>query len=253
MTPKRTVVVAVAIAVGVLASVLSYVFLNNAQQRAFHNAKMVPAYVIAKPVPRTLSAALAISDGYIVAKKVPNEFRPPSAVTNLDTLKGTVAVAPFSTGQVLVSSMFVSPTAAGNTFAGQIPPGDVAVTVSVDQVHGVAGLAVPGDKVDILISVNTSENFMLQNVPIMAIGQSTAANASGSTPNNATTTASTSSSNLYTFAVKPADAQRIALAQQQNLGIYLVLVPPGAPAVSVPASNIGNILGNILTGPQTSG
>jgi pilus assembly protein CpaB len=149
---------------------------------------------------------------------------------------------------VLVSSMFVSPTAAANTFAGQIPPGDVAVTVSVDQVHGVAGLAVPGDKVDILVSVNTAENYMLQNVPIMAIGQSTAVNTSGSTQNNATTTASTSSSNLYTFAVNPSDAQRIALAQQQNLGIYLVLVPPGGPVVSVPGAS----LGNILNGPQTS-
>jgi Flp pilus assembly protein CpaB len=85
---------------------------------------------------------------------------------------------------------------------------------------------------------------MLQNVPIMAIGQSTAASSSS----NATTTASTGTSNLYTFSVKPADAQRIALAQQQNLGIYLVLVPPGGPVVSVPGSN----LGNILNGPQTS-
>jgi pilus assembly protein CpaB len=245
MTPKRTVVVAVAVAVGVVASVLSYVFLNDAQQRAFHNAKMVPAYVIAKPVPRTLSAAIAISDGYIVQKKVPNEFLPPSAVTNLAALKNTEAVAPFSTGQVLVSSMFVSPTAAANTFSGQIPPGDVAVTVSVDQVHGVAGLAVPGDKVDILISEGATESFMLQNVPIMAIGQSTAASSSS----NATTTASTGSSNLYTFSVKPADAQRIALAQQQNLGIYLILVPPGSPVVSVPGAD----LGSILNGPQSAG
>jgi pilus assembly protein CpaB len=244
MTPKRTVVVAVAVAVGVVASVLSYVFLNDAQQRAFHNAKMVPAYVIAKPVPRTLSAAIAISDGYIVQKKVPNEFLPPSAVTNLAALKNTEAVAPFSTGQVLVSSMFVSPTAAANTFSGQIPPGDVAVTVSVDQVHGVAGLAVPGDKVDILISEGATESFMLQNVPIMAIGQSTAASSSS----NATTTASTGTSNLYTFSVKPADAQRIALAQQQNLGIYLILVPPGSPVVSVPGAD----LGSILNGPQSA-
>ena len=54
MTPKRTIVVAVAVAVGVAASVLSYVFLNNAQQRAYHNAKLVQAYVVVKPVPATL-------------------------------------------------------------------------------------------------------------------------------------------------------------------------------------------------------
>ena len=57
MTSKRTVVVAVAVAVGVLASVLSYVFLNNAQQDAYHNAKLVPAYVITKTIPRTLTGS----------------------------------------------------------------------------------------------------------------------------------------------------------------------------------------------------
>ena len=248
MTSKRTVVVAVAVAVGVVASVLSYVFLNDAQQRAFHNAKMVPAYVIAKPVPRTLSGALAVGDGYIVQKKVPNEFLPPTAITDLGALKGKEAVAPFSTGQVLVSSMFVSPTAAANTFSGQIPPGDVAVTVSVDQVHAVAGLIQPGDKVDMLISMGATESFMLQNVSIMAIGQSTTSNTASAGQNNATTTASTGSSNLYTFSVKPADAQRIALAQQQSLGIYLILVPPGSPVVSVPGAD----LASILNGPQSS-
>ena len=76
MTPKRTVVVAVAVAVGVVASVLSYVFLNNAQQNAYHNAKLVPAYVITKAIPRTLTGDDAVSGGYISKKKVPAEFRP---------------------------------------------------------------------------------------------------------------------------------------------------------------------------------
>jgi len=207
MTSKRTVVVAVAVAVGVVASVLSYVFLNDAQTRAYHNAKMVPAYVIAKPVPRTLSGADAVNGGYVVEKKVPAEFRPPTAITNLSSLQGKEAIAPFSVGQVLVGSMFVSPAAAANTFSGQIPAGNVAVTVSVDQVHGVAGLAVPGDKVDLLITVNNAESSLLQNVPILAIGQSTQAGVSSQT-SNATTTASSTTSGLYTFAVAPSDAAR---------------------------------------------
>jgi pilus assembly protein CpaB len=248
MTSKRSVVVAVAVAVGVVASVLSYVFLNDAQQRAYHNAKLVPAYVITKTIPRTLTGSEAISGGYVERRSVPAEFRPSSAITNLALIQTKEAVAPFSAGQVLVSSMFASATAAANTFSGQIPPGDVAVTVSVDQVHGVAGLAVPGDKVDILVSVSNAENYMLQNVPIMAIGQSTPQSASNA-QSNATTTASSSTSGLYTFAVRPADAQRIALAQQQSLGIYLVLVPPGNPVVSVPGVDPGSI----FNGSQTSG
>ncbi len=109
MTSKRTVVVAVAVAVGVLASVLSYVFLNNAQQNAYHNAKLVPAYVITKPIPRTLSGADAVSGGYLQKQKVPAEFRPSSAVTNVSVIRDEAAGSNLPTGEVVVSGMFVSP------------------------------------------------------------------------------------------------------------------------------------------------
>ena len=65
MTPKRTIVVAVAVGVGLLAAVLSYVFLNGAQQRAYHGAKLVPAYVVTKAVPRAMTGSEAVSGGYL--------------------------------------------------------------------------------------------------------------------------------------------------------------------------------------------
>src|ERR1700684_3382486 len=108
MTPKRTIVVAVAVAVGVAASVLSYVFLNNAQQRAYHNAKLVQAYVVVKPVPATLDGSAA-------------------------SIAGKQAVSTFGVGQVLVASMFAS-SSTGSNFTQLIPAGEVAVTASVDQV-----------------------------------------------------------------------------------------------------------------------
>jgi len=60
--------------------VLSYVFLNNAQQRAYHNAKLVEAYVVVKAVPATLDGTQAINGGYIKHQKIPQQFRPTSAV-----------------------------------------------------------------------------------------------------------------------------------------------------------------------------
>ena len=252
MTPKRTVVVAVAVAVGVVASLLSYFFLNNAQQRAFHNAKMVSAYVITKPVPTALSGSSAVSGGYVEKKSVPAEFVPAAAVTKLSAIEDEQAVAPFSVGQVLTSTMFATPTAVAGTFAASIPKGDVAVSVSVDQVHGVASLPVPGDKVDIMITVGSAENYMLQNVPVLAIGQSTAQAStapSTGTQSATTTSATTNTSGLFTFAVRPSDAARIALAEQQSMGIYLALVPPGNPVTSVPAVDPTSI----LNGPQASG
>jgi Flp pilus assembly protein CpaB len=236
-------VVAIAIAVGVVAAILIYYFLHNAQNNAFKNAKLEPAYVVAKAIPSGLSGSDAVNGGYFKQENIPNEIRPATAITDLNTLQGQQAIASISLSQVLVSGMFVSPEQASVSFSHLIPPGDVAVTVSVDQVHGVANLAVPKDKVDLLITVNGTENFLLQNVPILAIGQPT----TGQTTQTTTPTANTSG--LYTFAVRPSDAQRIAFAEQTGLGIYMVLVPPNNPVVNAPATNDTNI----LSGPQASG
>jgi pilus assembly protein CpaB len=240
MTPKRTLVVAVAVAVGVAASVLSYVFLNNAQQRAYHNAKLVHAYVVTKPVPQTLSGADAVNDGYIQDKKIPAEFRPAGAVTKLSSIEGKEALAPYSVGQVLVASMFATPTAAASSFSQLIPKGDVAISISVDQVHGVAGFPVPGNQVDLYVTLDGAETMLLQNVTILATGTGVPTKASDQNSTTSTTVPS-NSSGLYTFEVSPAESQKIALAEQSALGLYMVLVPPGNAPVNLPPVNQGNL------------
>jgi Flp pilus assembly protein CpaB len=226
----------------VVASVLSYAFLNNAQQRAYHNAKLVEAYVVVKPVPISLNGTQAVDDGYLQHKKIPQEFRPTTAVTKLSSILGKQAVAPFAVGQVLVASMFASATSAANSFSQIIQPGHVAITASVDETHGVADFPCPGDKVDLMVNVNGAETILLQDVSIIADGQATTT--SGVTAPTGSTTGTTtpvSTSGLYTFSVTPADAERIALAEQDGLGLYMTLVPPNSPTSTVPSVNQGNI------------
>jgi len=242
MPAKRTIVIVVAIVVGLMAAGLVYDFLHNAQNNAYNGAKLSPAYVVSQQIPKGLSGNQAVSGGYFVKKDIPNDVRPATAITDLSVLSGTEAIAPYPVGQVLVSGMFLNPTQAAVSPSHLIPAGDVAVTIAVDQVHGVAGLPVPGDKVNLLVTVNGSESFLLQNVPILAIGQTT----TGQTTQ--TTAPVGSGGGLFTFAVTPSDAQRIAFAQQSGLGLYLTLVPPGNPVVTVPPTNNDNI----LVGPLAS-
>ena len=243
LTPKRTIIVVAAIVIALIAGGLTYVFLHNAQQNAFNNAKLVPAYVVEKAIPRGTAGADAVSGKYFAQKSIPVEVRPSTAVTDLNAISGKTAIADFPVGQILVDGMFVSPTAAIQTFSQVIPAGEVAVTISVDSVHGVANLPQPGDEVDILITQAGNETFLLQNVKILAIGQSTA----GASTAGSTTATTTNSSGLFTFAASPINAERIALAEEQSLGIYLLLVPPNNAVVSVAPFNPGNI----LTGPPS--
>jgi pilus assembly protein CpaB len=245
MTSKRTVVVTVAVAVGVVASVLSYVFLNNAQNNAYHNAKLVSAYVITKPIPRTLSGVDVANGGYIVSKKVPAEFRPASAVTNLSAIRDEAADANLPTGEIVVSGMFESPDTIASVAAETVPAGDVAISVSVDQVHGVAGLIQPGDKVDILVDLNSNqETYLFQAVPVLAVG-TTLVPAPGATP-SATQSTNATPSNLITFAVTPTAAARIALADSDGGGvtggIYLALEAAGNTPTAPTTINGSNLI-----------
>jgi len=257
MTSKRTVVVAVAVAVGVLASVLSYVFLNDAQDNAYHNAKLVPAYVITKTIPRTLSGSQLSSGGYVVQKKIPAEFRPSSAVTNLSAIRTQEAGANLPVGEVVVSGMFQSPDTIASVAAETVPQGDVAISVSVDQVHGVAGLIQPGDKVDILIDVNGSqETYLYQAVPVLAVG-TTLVPAPGTTAANTQTTSAPQASNVITFAVPPAAAARIALANSDGGGvtggIYLALEATGNQPTAPTTINGSNLIPATPTAQGSTG
>ena len=135
-------------------------------------------------------------------------------------------------GQVVVDGMFVDQATAFVTFSERIPVDQVAVTVSVDQVHGVAGLLVPGDKVNLMVVLDPQlaalaggtpvrrrhqrprartirsrpVRYLYQNVEVLAIGQTAAADV------GATEAPENPGSGLITFNVPPDAAQRIALA-----------------------------------------
>lgn len=244
MTPRRTIIFVAAIVVALAAGGLSYYFLNNAQQRAFNNAKLEQAYVVVKAIPRGFSGTVAASQGYFQQKSVPAETRPATAVTDLASLTGMIAIANLPVGLVLVDGLFVSPAQAAASFSQLIPAGDVAVTASLaDTAHAVANLPQPNDKVDIMVNVNGTQSYIIQNVLVLAIGsQTTPTSGTTTAGSTASGTAATSTSLVYTFATSPANALRIADAQQAGIPLYLALVPANNPVVNVPGVNPGNIL-----------
>src|SRR4029079_11113891 len=111
------------------------------------------------------------------------------------------------TGQIVVDGMFVEPRAATVSFAQRIPAGQVAISIQVDQIRGVANLVVPGDKVNILASAPDGQRFLFQGVDVIAIGSTPA-------PQPGETTATTSQAlggGLITFAVPPLAAAKISI------------------------------------------
>ena len=218
----------VAIALAGVASFATYSWLNGVQDRAYAKAKRVQVFVVSKDIPKGTAGEQAISSELVKASSAPQQFRPSTSLNDVNAIRGKVALTNLAAGQILVDGMFVDPKVAQVTAAQRIPAGQVAVTVSFDSVHAVAGLLVPGDKVDMMVSLNNSKSFLYQNVNILFIGTTAAPQAGESQP------VVNPGSSLITFAVPAQAAEKIVAASELPGGIYLTLVPPDNQPGPVP-------------------
>lgn len=232
------------LAVIAVAGVLYYV--QNVKKEAYGDVQLVKVYKVTKPIPQGQQGELTIEQNYVEKGDIPNEYRPGSAITNIDDIKGKVAINSLSPGQVIVDGQFVSPDKATVTFAEQVPNDQVAISLSVDKVHGVAGLLLPGDKVNMLVVGKDGENVtvqsLYQNVNILAIGAKTADSATAANENSEQQ--ALADSGLITVTVPYDAAQRIALVQSapEKVNFYLTLARPDSQVKDAPANvNVGSL------------
>lgn len=236
MGNRRTLIAAAAVILAAVAGIGVYFYASSADQRAQRNVTVVEAFVAAQEIPKGMSGDSAVANGLISTAKVLRGSIPPDAVTDTSTLKGKVAAATLTTKQFITSSSFVAPAqGGGGSLAAAISSKDlVAVTVNVDAAHGVANAIAPGDHVDLAVVGDSGAQYLLQDVPVLAVGPQVP----GSQPSSATAQ-SASSSGLITFQVSPQDALRVVAADKAG-GLYLTLHALASastgPGASVPAS-----------------
>jgi Flp pilus assembly protein CpaB len=160
-----------AIVIGALAAYAVVTYVGGIEDRANDNARRVPVVRISGDIPRGTRGQEAIDQGLIEESEIASEFLPETAISPdaLDTVLAKAAVADLATGQVLVENMFVDPIDSQITAARRIADGNVAITISVDDVRGVAGLIVPGDFVNVMVAadnVNCSGGEPEEGTPV---------------------------------------------------------------------------------------
>ena len=239
MGSRRTVIVLAAVIVAAVAALATFQYLNTVQERANKDARLLKVFVVKKDIPKGTGGDQAISEEFVAADEINAKFRPATALTDLNTIRGKVALTNLAANQVLVEGQFVDPQVAQVTAAELIPPGQVAITKSIDAVNAVAGLLVPGDKVNMIVDSPDGHRFMFQNVNILFIGTTSAPQ-----PGQAEAAVTPGSgAGLITFAVPPQAALKIARATS----ITLTLVPPDNQPVPLPPVSDANL----FTGPLT--
>lgn len=131
-----------------------------------------------------VAADLAIPFGTRVEKRhlktleMPAQVVPPGSFRSVDDVLERVTVQPIVAGEILMQERFVD-SADGSTLAALVSEKMRAVTVRVDDVIGVGGFLLPGNRVDVLAARReqnrrATAETILRDVKVLAVDQTAA-------------------------------------------------------------------------------
>ena len=127
------------------------------------------------------------------------------------------------------------------TFSGRVEQGLRAMTVRVDEINSISGFLQPGDKVDLLLSYGSNESRrilpLMNQLNVIATGvQTDADELADDTPRSFST---------ITVHVKPADAQKLTLAQQVGQLTAILRHPDDVAEVKKSSLSVKQLMANI--------
>ncbi len=155
MSSRRILILILAVALAGVAAFATYTYLSSADERANQGSALVNVLVLKHDVAKGTKGVEAIKNADIGSEQVPERLAPPSAITDVNSINQLVAITDFKAGALLQQGMFVDPTVAQTSFADRLEAekGKHAISISVDQVHGVGGFITPGDYVNLIVEV----------------------------------------------------------------------------------------------------
>ncbi|MBL1378446.1 Flp pilus assembly protein CpaB [Zobellella iuensis] len=107
---------------------------------------------------------------HVQLREIDSRLVPPGALTSLDQVQNMVAKNNLYRGDVLRKER-LAPLGQGSTLSVLLEPGMRAVTVRVNDVIGVAGFLLPGNRVDILFTESNMTSTVLHNLKVLAVDQ----------------------------------------------------------------------------------
>jgi len=257
-----------ALITGLVAAIVVFVALNQGGGGS-DNAKTgsavttTSAVVVAKS---DIAAGTEITADMVKVIEVPNSLLVRDAFTSTQLVVGEAARYPIAAGEQVTRAR-VGPNTEGDGLAFVVPAGMRAIAVKVDEITGVGGLILPGDRADVIAVISDQAGAdnpdrvvtVLQDVEVLAVAQSAqepvpaadeeaaaqaetdgASTTSGQLPEDAEPQPS---ARTVTLALTPEQVQLLALVQEEG-SIYLSLRRFGDNAQpQLPVIDLSAILG----------
>jgi len=215
---RRIMAVLAAVVVGLIGVAAVLLYASGADARAVAEQRPQTVFVAQELVPLGTSAADAVAKGLMVSTQIAAKGVPAGALTKVDDATGKlVALTDIAPGEFVVASRFgVTPL---GQKAIQVPPGQVAISVSLSDPARVGAFVTPGSRIVIYdtftpvagatagaAAATKQTRVLLDDVLVIAVGSTSltpVANATSGAPAQAATGA------LVTVALPPRTAAKL--------------------------------------------
>ncbi|MGO9062454.1 MAG: Flp pilus assembly protein CpaB [Candidatus Binataceae bacterium] len=195
-------------------------------------ARMVPIVVAAHDI----AVGAKLDAGAIKLARRPRNSLPPAAITDPNSVIGSVARAEFVENEPIVATRLVSGDKAAGVLPLMIPSDMRAMSVAVDEVADLAGFVLPDTRVDVLLSLPGTDaeagrsKIILENIRVLAVAQILERKDSPQPVR------------VVTLLVSPEEAERLAVASTQGR-LHLALRGYGDNAVvSTAGSDVHKVM-----------
>ena len=151
--------ITIAIALALVAALLTSFYVSNYQRDVRADETNVPIFVAAHDIPAGTTGAKAVQKGMLTKTEIVRRSVVPGAISNPDQLDGLVATQAIFAGEQITSRRFAAPSERG--IHAQLTGPQRAIAVSGDKQQLLAGTLRNGDRVDVVATFSAPESVQL--------------------------------------------------------------------------------------------
>jgi pilus assembly protein CpaB len=234
-----------AVVLGLAASAVVFFYLNQ-QSAANVTARQTRPVVVAAS---DLTFGTKLERNLLKVVNYPKDSVPPNAYSSLDSVVGQTTKIFLATKEPVLMSKL---STIGGGLSMMVRPDMRASSVTVNLVSSVSGFVVPGDRVDVLVTIDrmgagmqtATTRTILQNIEVLAAGVKTESKEQENKPNTDLQT--------VTLLVDPPSAETMALAMHEGK-IHLTLRnPEDGDTLKLASISTNQILGRDNPAPQAA-
>lgn len=232
--------IALGLVLSLAAGFMVFIWMQGSQQKPVATPSTVEIIVAARDIAKgtKLTEADLKTASFLPATIPGGTFNTPQG------LIGRVVATPVAAGEMLTNGRLLDDSLQYGGVSTLITPGMRAIAVKGNQILGIAGFIRPGNRVDVLVTIEDERRTkdksvsktVLENIRVIATG--TELEQKGDDKK-------TSSVDVYTLELLPHDAEKLSLAATRGTLHFALRNPADGEAIKTPGTNVPETLASL--------